>query len=203
MSEQGALCILLAYLLGSCPSAYLVSRLWKKADIRYLGDGNVGAYNTFREVGHWAGVLVAMLDIGKGYLAVMVARRAGLSEWMVLIVGGAAVLGHDFMLFLGFRGGQGMATTIGVLLAVLPRQTCAGLCLAGVTWLLSKHSFDPSMAIGLGSIPLLAWLTDEPLQRVLYPVMLLPVIGVRKVMYCISAARRSSTAHSNDQKGHW
>lgn len=193
MTEQVALCIGLAYLLGSFPSAYVVGRLLADVDIRQVGDGNVGARNTFLTVGRRAGIAVAALDIAKGSIAVLVARRAGLQDWSVLIAGGAAVLGHDFMLFLGFRGGQGMATTIGVLLVIFPLQTCVGLCLAGLAWLLLRGHFNVSMAIGLGSTALLAWATGKTPRRVWYPLALLPTIGIRKLMQ-ICAAHRTSGA---------
>jgi len=184
----GQICLymVLAYLLGSLPSAYVIARMVKGVDVRRVGDGNVGARNTFRQIGRWAGVAVGAIDIAKGSMAVLIAKRAGLDELWVLAAGGMAVLGHDFMLFLGFQGGQGMATSIGVLLVILPWLTFTGLCIVAVMYLL-RRNFDLSMAIGLGAIPLLAWITDEPPERALYPVALLPVIGVRKLMQILAA----------------
>ena len=195
MAARGTLCLALAYLIGSFPSAYVVCRLVRGLDIRQIGDGNIGAHNTYCEVSAGAGMLVAMLDIVKGSAAVVLTRRAGLGEWWELAAGGAAVLGHDFMPFLGFEGGQGMAASIGVLLAVLPRQTSVGLIVAGLIWLLLRvgHRFDWSMAVGLGTIPLLAWVAGEPHEKVWYPVALLPLIGLRK-LGSIRSSRRSSTA---------
>ena len=83
-------------------------------DIRRVGDGNIGALNTYRHISRWAGVLVALLDIAKGSAVTLLARHAGLPSRWVLIIGAVAVLGHDFMLYLGFHGGQGLATIIGV-----------------------------------------------------------------------------------------
>lgn len=193
MTARGTLCLALAYLMGSFPSAYVVCRLMRGLDIRQIGDGNVGAHNTFCEVGPGAGILVALLDVIKGSAAVAVTSQAGLGEWWALAAGGVAVLGHDFMLFLGFRGGQGMAASIGALLVVLPLQTFLGLWVAGLSWLLlrTRHRFDWSMAIGLGSIPLLAWIADEPSEKVWYPVALLPLIGVRKLLSIHSTRRES------------
>ena len=196
MTGQAWLYAVFAYLLGSLPSAYIVGRMVGRVDIRCIGDGNIGARNTFFQVGRWAGITVGAIDIAKGSVAVLVAQRAGLDDLWVLIVGGAVVLGHDFMLFLGFQGGQGMATTIGVLLVILPLQTCMGLCIAALVWLLSKRRFNLSMAIGLGAIPMLAWITDEPSERALYPVAVLPIIGMRKLMQ-MRAAQRLSALQDN------
>ncbi len=177
----GLLYVALAYLLGSIPSAFIVTYLVKGVDIRQLGDGNIGARNTCLHVGWWAGFAVGVLDILKGSVAVLLARRAALNDLAVLAVGAAAVLGHDFMLFLGFQGGQGMATTIGVLLVLLPLPTGVGLLLAALAWIFLGRNWDRSMAIGLGGIPLLAWVTNEPPQHIWYPVALLPIIGIRKL----------------------
>jgi glycerol-3-phosphate acyltransferase PlsY len=195
MTEQVVLYVALAYLLGSFPSAYVVGRLLGGVDIRRIGNGNIGARNTYRCIGRWAGICVAALDIAKGSIAVLLAKRAGLPSWWVLIVGGVAVLGHDFMLFLGFQGGQGMATSIGVLLIALPLQTLIGVCIAGFMKLILRAHFDVSFAVGLGAIPLLAWVTREPPAHVLYPIALLPVIGIRKLM-CVCSAQRDS-AHGS------
>jgi len=196
MTGRACLCAVLAYLLGSVPSAYIMGRLIKGVDIRRIGDGNLGARNTYFQVGRCAGIAVGAFDVAKGSVAVLVAQWMGLRELWVLIVGAAAVLGHDFMLFLGFQGGQGMATTVGVLLVILPLQTLAGLCVAALAWLLSRRRFNLSMAIGLGAIPLLAWLSSEPPERALYPVAVLPIIGLRKVMQ-LRAAHHVSALHEN------
>jgi len=164
-------------------------------DIRRLGDGNIGARNTYRNVSHWAGVLVALFDIAKGSAVTLLAKNAGLPIRWVLAIGAVAVLGHDFMLYLGFRGGQGMATITGVLLVVLPVPTIAGVGLALFLKYVVKLGFDVSGAIGLGSIPLLAWVTREPIELVLYPVILLPTVGIRKLMF-IYAERRDPSLHS-------
>jgi glycerol-3-phosphate acyltransferase PlsY len=192
MTARIALYITLAYLVGSIPTAYLLSRLLRGVDIRRIGDGNVGALNTYRHISRWAGVLVALLDIAKGSAVTLLARHTGLPIRWVLVVGAVAVLGHDFMLYLGFHGGQGMATIAGVLLVVLPVPTLAGIGIALFLKYVAKQSFDMSGAIGMGTIPLLAWIAQKPLELVLYPVLLLPTVGIRKLMYIYSDRRDPS-----------
>jgi glycerol-3-phosphate acyltransferase PlsY len=114
MTIQAWEALLGAYLLGSVPSAYIVARFVAGVDIRQVGDGNMGAKNTFETVGKLAGVAVGVADVGKGALAVAIARHFSLSEEVALLSGACAVLGHDFPLFLGFRGGQGMAAMVGI-----------------------------------------------------------------------------------------
>lgn len=132
------LAIVLAYLAGSIPSAVWAGRLFHGIDVREHGSGNAGATNTVRVLGWKTGIPVLIFDLFKGWLAVMLpefldAAPEGSEPMMVLqiVCGMAAILGHVFPLFAGFRGGKGVATTFGVLLALHPllTLTCAGIFL--------------------------------------------------------------------------
>ncbi len=113
------LIIAFGYLLGSIPTAYLAGRLLRGVDIRQIGDGNVGAQNAFRQLGPFVGILVGLIDAGKGSVTILLAHAAGLSELAVFVAGGACVVGHNWPFLLGFRGGRGEATTIGILLMLV------------------------------------------------------------------------------------
>ncbi len=91
-----------------------------------------------------------------------------------------------------------MATSIGVLLIILPLQTLIGVCIASFLKLILRAHFDVSFAVGLGAIPVLAWVTNEPTAHVLYPIALLPIIGIRKLM-CVYSAQRESVRGSRAQ----
>jgi glycerol-3-phosphate acyltransferase PlsY len=177
-----------AYLLGSIPSAYIASHLVLRKDIRDLGDGNMGAKNTFHSVGWLAGSLVAAADIAKGALAVVLARAMQASEGVVLAAGACAVLGHDFPLFAHFRGGQGMATILGVFGVLFPRETLLAVCMLGLVLVLTR-SWDLSCAAAFVLLVGLIWAAGQPLGRLLYPFFLLPTIGVRKFMQKWQARR--------------
>jgi glycerol-3-phosphate acyltransferase PlsY len=130
---------ILGYFLGSIPSAYIAGRLLNGVDIRQVGNGNVGAANAFRQLGAKVGIAVFAIDAAKGGLATIVAQAVGVSQLWVLLAGAAAVVGHNWPLFLGFRGGRGEATTIGVLLALIPQPV---LLLSGpviITLIVSKN----------------------------------------------------------------
>lgn len=114
--------IVLGYLLGSIPFAYIAGRLFKGIDIRTVGTKNMGAHNVMLEVGRLIGIGVLLLDMAKGAFPVLAARWLGLLDWAALSAGIAAVLGHNFPLFLGFRGGRGMASSVGIVLALMPRE---------------------------------------------------------------------------------
>jgi glycerol-3-phosphate acyltransferase PlsY len=109
-----------AFLLGSIPTGYLVARA-KGVDIRQHGSGNIGATNVFRTLGKPLGVLVFFLDALKGFAAVWLAARfGGPSAWPSILAAVAAIAGHNYTPWLGFKGGKGIATSAGVLIALMP-----------------------------------------------------------------------------------
>jgi len=176
-----------AYWLGSIPTAYLVARQVAGLDIRTVGDGNPGARNVWLHLGWRWGVIVAVLDMLKGYAAVRWAQALGFAEPYAFLAGMAAVLGHDTSPFLRFRGGQGMATTLGVLLALMPWETLLAIAVFLLAYCLT-HRWDESLFVGMIWLPLLPLLLGRDLRYVLYPVALLPTVGVKKM---IDQARRS------------
>ncbi|WP_376791444.1 glycerol-3-phosphate acyltransferase [Thermoflexus sp.] len=176
-----------AYLLGSIPTAYLVAQGVAGLDIRTVGDGNPGARNVWLHLGWRWGVLVAVLDMLKGYAAVRWAQALGFSEPYAFLAGLAAVLGHDTSPFLRFRGGQGMATTLGVMLALLPWETLFAIAVFLAAYRLTRR-WDESLFVGMIWLPLLPLLLGRDLRYVLYPVALLPTVGVKKL---IDQIRRS------------
>ncbi len=112
--------MVVGYVLGSIPTAYLVARWRKGIDIREVGSRNMGTMNTFRNVGLLEALLVLLVDGGKGIAAVLMARIAGLPPLVEALAGAAAIAGHDFPIFLRFRGGMGGATGMAVLLFLMP-----------------------------------------------------------------------------------
>lgn len=132
--------VVVAYLLGSIPSGLLVGKSFFGVDIRKVGSGNMGSTNTFRTLGWKAGVLVQLLDILKGIAAVVVARFVFTGNLpfpnmtpfedltiISIIAGLAAVLGHVFTIFAGFRGGKGINTALGMLIAITPIEVAIAL----------------------------------------------------------------------------
>jgi acyl phosphate:glycerol-3-phosphate acyltransferase len=111
--------IAISYLLGSLPTSYLVGLFWGK-DPTKLGSGNVGAVNTFRYISRSAGLFSMILDLGKGYLAVCLAAAVSPDGILPLLAALAVVTGHNWMIFLKFKGGKGFAASAGALLAISP-----------------------------------------------------------------------------------
>jgi glycerol-3-phosphate acyltransferase PlsY len=121
------LCVAIAYVAGALPFGLWVGRLARGVDIRTMGSGNLGATNVYRSLGPGLGVLTLLLDIGKGALPVWLLPHAAFAaafpggpEWCRLAVALAAVAGHVWTFLAGFKGGKGVATTVGVLLALAP-----------------------------------------------------------------------------------
>jgi glycerol-3-phosphate acyltransferase PlsY len=150
------LIVILGYLLGSIPTAYIAGYLLKGRDIRHMGDANMGAANAFRQLGARAGVVVGIIDAAKGAAAVLIAQAAGLPLVAVLYTGTAAVVGHNWPIFIGFRGGRGESTTIGVLLALLtlPMLIIAGPAIAAHFILRDTTKAAPFIFVPL---PLVCW----------------------------------------------
>lgn len=149
----------LGYLAGSIPFGLLIAKVSKGVDVRNVGSGNIGATNVFRVVGSGAGAITLVLDALKGWTPVVLSQLLGAPEVLVATVGLAAFLGHLYPLFLGFRGGKGVATALGVMLALFAK---IALLIVGV-WLLIAALFRySSLAALVTSIasPFLVWVLD-------------------------------------------
>ncbi len=150
-------CIVLAYLFGSIPSAVWIGKLFYGIDVREFGSKNAGATNTFRVLGKKAGIPVLLFDVLKGFLAVKLTYFAfdSVSPTMEtytnlkLVLGLLAVVGHIFPVYVGFRGGKGVATLLGVVLAINPGASLFSIVVFLVIWLSTNYI---SLASMLGAI---------------------------------------------------
>lgn len=153
---------LLGYLLGSIPFGYIIVRVREGRDIRSAGSGNIGATNVTRVVGASAGALTLLLDAAKGYAAVWLAAHIteGNITWM-MAAAVAAILGHLFPMWLGFRGGRGVATGLGVFLPICAKAVLG----AAIVWLLVvliwRYVSLGSM-IAAAALPMLTYWLYEP-----------------------------------------
>lgn len=142
---DSVLIVLFAYLCGSISSAVWYGRFLHGVDIRKHGSGNAGATNSLRVLGKTAGVVVLIIDFLKGLLPVLLAKYLGFEESIVLLVAFAAVIGHLLPVFSNFQGGKGVATAMGVVVAVMPIAALVCLVVFFATVLLTKY-------VSLGSI---------------------------------------------------
>jgi acyl phosphate:glycerol-3-phosphate acyltransferase len=155
------LLIIIAYLLGSIPSSVWIGKRFYGVDVREHGSGNAGFTNTVRVLGWKAGLPVFLADILKGYLAVTLLRVfsvyiPGTADFVnfQLILGASAVLGHIFPVYVGFRGGKGVATLLGLLLAIQPQPTLICIGIFVFVFLTTRYVSLSSMIAGI-SFPIL------------------------------------------------
>ena len=184
--------LVLAYLIGSFPSAFIVARLSKGVDIRQVGSRNMGAMNTLYKVGFWWGVLVLLLDISKGALAVAVGWQLTHNEYLQLAAGFVAVLGHSFPIFLKFKGGKGGATCIGVLLYLMPWGGPILLALFGIVLLITRFpTLSYSIAL-LGFTVIAAFLYREHSPAYIIYTLILLLIPFARYIPRIAEMKKGS-----------
>jgi len=174
-----------AYVLGSIPTGYLVARS-RGVDIRAVGSGNIGATNVFRVLGRGPGVFVLAVDALKGYAACRgigalgVAWFGGASaaaaEWFPIVAGLSAILGHNYTCWLRFKGGKGVATSAGVLLALFPKAFLAVLAVWVTVFALSRYVSLASIAAAV-ALPLAVGLFGYAAER-LAVALLMSVLAI-------------------------
>lgn len=180
MIRSAILWMIVSYLIGSFPTAYVVARMTTGVDIRSVGSGNVGAANVSRVLGQGWGAFVAVIDILKGALAVLitgtfVAGTSAAAPWLLSLAGLAAVVGHNYPVWLKFRGGKGVATTYGAMFFLYPYESFAITLLSGAIWYaLLKSTYYVALAsmISLLSLPLFFWMLGAPVPFILVSFVL-------------------------------
>jgi glycerol-3-phosphate acyltransferase PlsY len=192
----GIIAVVLGYLLGSIPTAYIVTRLAKGKDVRRLGGGNVGGLNVYREVGLLPAVVVVIVDLGKGAAAVAIACwLLDVSPPFVLAAALAAVVGHNWMLFLKFSGGKGMGAAIGGLFVLLPLYGYPlGLAFFFAVVLILfiiTRNVAMSMGAGLLALPFIAWLGMHSAPFIIFSVVLGLIILAKFTPTAVAAVART------------
>lgn len=164
-----------AYILGSIPSAYIVGRL-KGLDIREVGDGRLGAAAAYRRTGLAGASIVGLIDVSKGVAAVLLAEGLGLPLLVVLLAGLSVVVGHNWSIFLRFKGGKGALTTYGVLISLMFWQFFIALALGGIAYLIT-HKTGMSTGILLCFLSLINLLSGSLILLSILPIFIsLPMV---------------------------
>jgi glycerol-3-phosphate acyltransferase PlsY len=160
-----ALAVVLAYLLGSIPFALLAGWL-RGVDLRDVGSGNPGAANVFRSLGRGLGLAVMVADIGKGVLAVLLARWLTDSYWPV-IAAGAVIAGHVFPVWLRFRGGKGVAVGCGAVIGLMPLASAALIALWVLIVAVTRYTSLASVTCAVAFTPLV-WALGYPWPNIVF-----------------------------------
>jgi acyl phosphate:glycerol-3-phosphate acyltransferase len=173
--------ILVAYLIGSIPTAYIFGRLVKGIDIRTVGSGNIGATNVYRAIGKIPGFMVLFLDIVKGMIPVLLLPKLlpidsaviGSGIYM-MILGTCVISGHIWTIFLNFKGGKGVATTAGVLIVVAPKVVGVAFILWLTAFIISRYVSVASIVAAV-SLPISAVIFKMPVSTV---IVFLAIAGI-------------------------
>ncbi|MEE8337097.1 MAG: glycerol-3-phosphate acyltransferase [Dehalococcoidia bacterium] len=173
-----AVVLVAAYLLGSIPTSYIVVYRRTGRDIRTMGTGNPGMMNVLDSVGLRPAMLVGVVDILKGMAAIGVAYMAGASDMQAVIAGAVAIMGHDYSVFLRLNGGNGTATAVGALAALLPVATFVAFSLS-LAALLVFNSRRIAGMVGMAMVPVLAFWFGAPDMKVIGSIVLLTLIAVK------------------------
>ncbi len=185
-----------SYLLGALPIAYLVAKRSRGVDLTRYGSGGVGATNLLRSTSKWIGVSGGAFDFGKGMLMVWAAQAVGLGITEQVTVGLAAIIGHNWSVFLRFSGGRGILTALGVAFilpsinGLVPWEAVAGLSITAIV-LLVLRNLPLGVAGGVVSLPLVSWGVGEPLPLNLGFLAIFLILFVRRL-----AVRRADIAAS-------
>jgi acyl phosphate:glycerol-3-phosphate acyltransferase len=174
------LVLLASYIIGMFPSAYIAARGLKKVKIWQVGDKNPGSANVSRNIHPLAGVAVLVADAAKGAAAIFLARAFS-PQSIVLLAGVAVVAGHNWPVLFRFRGGRGLATSIGVLLVLMP-WPMAILSLAGVLTLWWKGNLLITGATMFAPLPLVGWLFSVSFGLIVYGLALVCFSGIMHVL---------------------
>jgi len=168
----------LSFLVGSIPFGIIVAKA-KGVDLRKVGSGNIGATNVLRSMGKWPAAVTLLGDIMKGALAVALGRYLGADVFHEGLFGIAAILGHNFSIFLKFRGGKGVATSLGVLLIYSPVIACMTIALWLIVSFFTKYSSLGAL-VSFGLLPLNLFLLDfEHREKLFIGVMITLLILIR------------------------
>ena len=174
----GVATVVLAYLMGAIPTGLLVAR-WRGVDIRAAGSGNIGATNVLRAVGPFAAILVVLIDPLKGVLAVVLPTLLGIGPWWVAGAALAAVLGNCFNVFLRFRGGKGVATSLGVFVVIDPWVTLVAVAIFALTVVLGRMVSLASLVAVLATPIMLVVLGDAAPSKVVLAFALAALLAWR------------------------
>lgn len=170
---QVVISILLSYLIGSIPSGFLLAKYVMKTDVRKYGSGNIGATNVARVMGLKSGILVAVLDILKGFFGVLIGQLiiGDAASVYILLVAMAAIAGHDWSIFMGFSGGKGVATTFGVILKLYPLAFLA-YALIWLVLVMTTRYVSLGSIIGSISLPFVIYFSGFPTPHVIFGLLL-------------------------------
>lgn len=168
--------MIVSYFIGSLPTGYLAARIFRGVDIRTVGSGAIGATNVRRLMGQRWAVCVTVIDMLKGALTLLLtANSASSAPWMLSLSAFCVVLGHNYPIWLKFKGGKGVATTYGTMFFIWPYNSFAIVLMCGAVWyavMTTSRYVSLASMTSLLAMPLFFWMLDAPLSFILLALAL-------------------------------
>jgi len=166
-----AILLILSYFLGAIPFGLIIGKAWRGIDIRDHGSGNIGATNVFRTLGPGPGTVVFVADVLKGLMPVVAAKQIAPGiGWLPVAAGMSSILGHTLSVFLKFKGGKGVATSLGVAIGLTPIIAAIAFGLWVAIFAVTRYVSVASMLACIG-VPVMMWATDCPLEYRLFGML--------------------------------
>lgn len=183
----------LSYLFGSMPTAYLIFRKKKGEDVRKYGYKNMGALNIYHLLGPFHAFITFLIDAAKGAIPIWVAQSLEINGSGMILCSLMAVAGHNWPIFLNFRGGKGVSTSLGIMMILMKRQLLFWLVLVTIFFSIIKN-FSFSMGLGFALIPLSSWWMNEP-PYIIYLSILIPLLMLLSLFPNIIKLHRLSSGN--------
>ncbi len=174
----GTLWVIISYLLGSIPFAFIIGKL-RGVDLRQVGTRNIGGSNLWHSVGKLEGAIAAILDIGKGAVAVWLSQKFGFSPLIQAASAVAVVAGHDWPIYLGFQGGRGMGPALGAMLILVPKAMLLSLIFYALGFF--TRALGLGVAAGVLALPFFAWLQRYPFPHIIASAIMFVFMVVRRL----------------------
>ncbi len=162
--------VLISYIVGSIPFGYLVCRAITGEDVRSLGSGNIGATNVLRSVGYIPALITLAADMLKGAAVILIGRSLGLSDIQLVIAALVTIAGHNWSIFLRFKGGKGMATTAGIIIALMPLVAVVAIAIFVIVLAITRYVSLASMIMA-GSLPIISLIFGMPAAYTIFGLL--------------------------------
>ncbi len=187
---------IISYLIGSFPTAYVFGKKKINDDIREVGTKNMGALNVFHSIGKFYGFLTFLIDAIKGALPILIAFRLQFNQWWAGVCGLMAIIGHNWSIYLKFKGGKGGSTSMGMIAMLFPAELPLSLIVFSIIYLLSRNV---SLCLGFcfGLLPLITYLYSEPVTLIVISALIPTIALIRIIPAIIDMVKLSNRSPKN------
>ena len=187
---------IISYLIGSFPTAYVFGKKKINDDIREVGTKNMGALNVFHSIGKFYGFLTFLIDAIKGALPILIAFRLQFNQWWAGVCGLMAIIGHNWSIYLKFKGGKGGSTSMGMIAMLFPAELPLSLIVFSIIYLLSRN-VSLCLVFCFGLLPLITYLYSEPVTLIVISALIPTIALIRIIPAIIDMVKLSNRSPKN------